>query len=164
MTTAIVYKSKTGNTRLVAQWIFENLENCIYIGEPEDCPEADRYIVGFWTDKGSCSEDIAGFLKSLHGKEIYLFGTAGFGVSEEYFDKILSTVALNVSDDSSVKKLFMCQGKMPMMVRERYEKMLEDSSKAAQAEMLIKNFDMALQHPNDEDKKHLLASLEKIAK
>jgi len=51
--------------------------------------EADTLYVGFWTDKGQADESTSDFLKQLHGKNIFLFGTAGFGGSKEYFDKIL---------------------------------------------------------------------------
>ena len=33
------------------------------------------------------------FLKQLRGKQVFLFGTAGFGGSEEYFNKILKNRA-----------------------------------------------------------------------
>ena len=53
----------------------------------------------------------------------------------------------------------MCQGKMPIAVRNRYEKMLADPDKAAQAQMLIKNFDMALSHPDEKDRESMIKKL-----
>lgn len=42
----------------------------------------------------------------------------------------------------------MCQGKMPMELRERYERAKEDPKKI---ERILDNFDMALSHPDEND-------------
>ena len=49
----------------------------------------------------------------------------------------------------------MCQGKMPMAVRERYEKMLASPNPAPNLEQMIQNFDQALSHPDGEDLQRL---------
>ena len=49
----------------------------------------------------------------------------------------------------------MCQGKMPLSVRERYEKMREQNNISLNIDKLIANFDKALSHPNKEDLKAL---------
>ena len=95
MSYAIVYSSKTGNTKLLADTLHDCLpqEGCDYFGIPDPAAmEADTLYVGFWTDKGKADESTSDFLKQLHGKNIFLFGTAGFGGSEEYFNKILKKV------------------------------------------------------------------------
>lgn len=92
MSYAIVYSSKTGNTKILADTLHDCLpqEGCDYFGFPDPAAmEADTLYVGFWTDKGNADESTSDFLKQLHGKNIFLFGTAGFGGSKEYFDKIL---------------------------------------------------------------------------
>lgn len=43
----------------------------------------------------------------------------------------------------------MCQGKMPLSVRKRYEGMAEEQPEKVKP--LIENFDRALTHPDDED-------------
>ena len=53
---AIVFSSKTGNTKLLADTLHTCLpqENCCYFGTPDPAAlEADEFYVGFWTDKGS---------------------------------------------------------------------------------------------------------------
>lgn len=54
----------------------------------------------------------------------------------------------------------MCQGKMPLSVRKRYESMMSENSSSLKVENLIKNFDKALSHPDKND----LKKLEKIIK
>lgn len=56
-----------------------------------------------------------------------------------------------LSPDCTYLGCYFCQGKMPMAVRERYQKMLEDSTKKAMAENMIRNFDQALLHPDEKD-------------
>ena len=111
--------------------------------------------MGFWTDKGSCSKEISEFLKSLHHKEVFLFGTAGFGESAAYFEKILSKVQKHLDDTNTVTGTYMCQGKMPQSVRERYIKMKNSPVPIPNVDALIANFDKALSHPDTEDLERL---------
>ena len=67
--------------------------------------------MGFWTDKGKADESTSDFLKQLHGKNIFLFGTAGFGGSKEYFDKILKKVEHSLDKSNTVFGCYMCQAK-----------------------------------------------------
>ena len=154
MTYAIIYSSKTGNTRLLAETLRDTLPtaDCLYFGEPSDeALRAERIYVGFWTDKGTCDADTAAFLARVTTQEVFLFGTAGFGGAPEYFDKILSAARQNLPDDATVCGSYMCQGKMPMAVRARYEQM-EDSPRR---QMMIENLDAALSHPDAADLSHL---------
>ena len=126
MSYAIVFSSKTGNTELLADTLHSCLPQaeCCYFGNPNPAAmEADTLYVGFWTDKGKSDESTSDFLKQLRGKQVFLFGTAGFGGSEEYFNKILKAVQKDLHSSNMVIGSFMCQGKMPMSVRQRYENM-----------------------------------------
>lgn len=49
----------------------------------------------------------------------------------------------------------MCQGKMPLSVRERYVKMREQPNRMTDLDSRIENFDRALSHPNAEDLENL---------
>lgn len=154
MTYAIVYSSKTGNTRLLAETLRDTLpaDDCLYFGTPNDeALRAERIYIGFWTDKGTCDADTAAFLARVTTQEVFLFGTAGFGGAPEYFDKILSAARQNLPDGAAVCGSYMCQGKMPAAVRARYEQM-EDSPRR---QMMIENFDAALSHPDAADLTHL---------
>ena len=93
---AIVYSSRTGNTAQLTQAIREALpqeEECLYFGTPDSqALKAEILYVGFWTDKGTCDEDTAVFLKRLTNQKVFLFGIAGFGWASGYFEKILDRV------------------------------------------------------------------------
>lgn len=113
--------------------------------------EADVVFVGFWCDKGSCSPAVQHFLQGLAGKRVFLFGTCGFGESDEYFAQILDRVRAYLPADAQCIGGAMCQGKMGMGVKRRYEGMLEKDPENAQARMLIDNWNKAQSHPNEGD-------------
>ena len=155
---SIIYSSRTGNTRLLAEAIRESLpaDLCNHFGTDEaGAVESEKLYVGFWTDKGAADEAALALLKRLKNKKIFLFGTAGFGESEAYFQKVLDRVKESIDESNSIIGTYMCQGKMPMAVRERYEKMKQQPNPAPNLDGLIRNFDRALTHPDDHDLEEL---------
>ena len=150
MSYAVVFSSRTGNTELLAKAIREELgaEGCVYFGMPDaEALKADTLYVGFWTDKGTCDGASAAFLSTLEGKRVFLFGTAGFGGAQTYFDQILASAAKNLPESAVEIGRFMCQGKMPETVRQRYEAMEESPRRQA----MLENFDQARSHPDAAD-------------
>lgn len=159
---SIVFSSNTGNTRLLAEAVRAALpqDKCDYFGTPDgSVPASDTVYAGFWTDRGAADETARAFLEKLRGKRVFLFGTAGFGGSEEYFDGVLANTEKALDETNTVVGKFMCQGKMPMSVKERYLKMREQPQCPPNVEMLIENFDRALSHPDEHD---LAALREKV--
>ena len=154
MTYAIVYSSRTGNTEQLARTIKACMpaEGCVWFGGPNVAAlAADRLYIGFWTDKGSCDEELAAFLAKVEHKEVFLFGTAGFGSQPAYFRTVLGRVQANLGTGNTLVGSFMCQGKMPQAVRRRYESMLSAPDHAPNLEAMIENFDRALSHPDAAD-------------
>lgn len=152
MSKSIVYTSATGNTALLAESLRALLPaaDLIYFGKPDPAgARADFVFVGFWSDKGTCGEELAAFLKGLRGKTVFLFGTAGFGGAAEYFQRILAGVRANLDSTNTVAGAYMCQGKMPPSVRARYEAMADKDPERIKG--LLENFDKALSHPDADD-------------
>lgn len=154
MKIAIVYKSISGNTKLIADAIKDALKDyVVYIGEPKKDICADFYFVGSWTDKGMCSAEISDYLKTLKNKKIAYFGTAGFGGSSEYYQSLFERIKKICPSSNEMKDYFFCQGKMPMSVRNRYISMMKVHPNNKNLEISVQNFDLALEHPNKEDLK-----------
>ena len=150
MSYAIVYSSRTGNTALLAQTIRDALpqRECRYFGAPSaEALEAETIYIGFWTDKGTCDEETAQFLKGLTNQKVFLFGTAGFGGAPAYYNQILDRVKASLGKDIHVTGTYMCQGKMPEAVRARYQAMEDSPRRTA----MLQNFDQALNHPDEQD-------------
>ena len=102
------------------------------------------------------------FLKKLKNKKIFLFGTAGYGGSEDYFRNIINNVKKNIDSSNTLIGTFMCQGKMPLAVKERYENMAKQNNSSVDIDKLIRNFEEALSHPDITDLERLKATLENL--
>ena len=162
---SILYSSLTGNTKVLADAIHEALpqDECEYFGVSDTViPSSELLYIGFWTDKGNADTKTLQLLSQLKNKQIFLFGTAGFGGSDIYFRKILSQVKQFVDASNVIVGEYMCQGKMPQTVRERYVKMKSLPNPVPNLDMLIENFDRALSHPDENDLKRLRLSVEKL--
>ena len=72
-----------------------------------------------------------------------------------YDEQILNQVKQFIDGSNAVVGTFMCQGKMPLSVRERYVKMKEQPNRMADLDSRIENFDRALSHPSAEDLENL---------
>ena len=182
---SIVFSSRTGNTTELAEAVRGALpeEACEHFGSVDgdgNCddgcgcagdgdrngssfgsstgaiPASETLFVGFWTNQGVADQAAQKLLKQLRGRKIFLFGTAGFGGSEAYFQAILDKTKAFIDDSNTVIGTFMCQGKMPQSVRERYVKMKEQPNHMPNLDAMIENFDKALSHPDADD-------LEKLA-
>ena len=157
---SILFSSMTGNTKELADAIREILpeETLDYFGLCKDAdPQSEILYIGFWTDKGTADEATTTLLKSLRNKKIFLFGTAGFGGSEEYYQKVLHNVRENIDPSNQIVGEYMCQGKMPQSVRDRYQGMEDSPRRTA----MLENFDRALSHPDDADLLRLKAAVTK---
>ena len=156
---SIIYSSKTGNTQKLAEAIHNILskDNCEYYGPVEKVPKdlSNLLYIGFWTEKGTADTQAIEFLKQLKDKKIFLFGTAGYGESQNYFEGIINNVKKNIDSSNTLIGTFMCQGKMPFSVKERYKKMQEQNNSSLKINDLIANFDKALSHPDAADLKKL---------
>ena len=114
-------------------------------------PASETLFVGFWTNQGVADQATQKLLEQLRGRKIFLFGTAGFGGSEAYFQAILDKTKAFVDDSNTVIGTYMCQGKMPLSVRKRYVKMKEQPDHMPNIDAMIENFDKALSHPDADD-------------
>ena len=165
---AMLVNSRSGNTKMLADAIEIALKTdgaeCVcamdiaddvcsaaLTDETERVLAADAVLVGFWCDKGTCSTSVAELLKRLAGKRVFLFGTCGFGGSEEYFQQIIDRVAAALPESAKLVGSFMCQGKMGPGVRARYEAVLAENPDDPRAQAMIRNFDAAIAHPDTSD-------------
>ena len=151
---AIVFSSQTGNTKHLAEAVSSVLPQadlCFFGSPSQEALQAERLFIGFWTDKGSCNSEIADFLKTVKGKQVFLFGTAGFGGDAAYFDKVLHAAKKHLDGSNTLLGSYMCQVRMPQSVRDRYVKMKANPLPIPNVDMLIENFDRAATHPDAED-------------
>ncbi len=86
------------------------------------------------------------------------------GSDAEYYKSIEQKVNVWIPDDCEYLGMFLCQGKMPMKVRENYEIAREDPRQEFCRKKLLHNFDEALFHPNDGDLADARVFVERVLK
>ena len=165
MTCSIVYSSKTGNTKLLAETVKSVLVSEVinYYGPLNDkALDADRIYLGFWTFMGICDKDTQAFIKKLTKQQVVLFGTAGLGYSRDYFDKIIQRTRNLFPERVRFFASFMCQGKMPIEAKLQLEQMRNKTQDIAKFDRLITNFENGMEHPNKSDLLNLTSWLRKL--
>lgn len=155
MKTSIIFNSGTGNTKQLAEAI-QGQVNAEYCGKPNDAAlDSDLIYVGFWTIAFSCDESIASFLKQVKGKKIFLFGTAGYDYSADFYGKILTAVKEHIDASNTVVGEFMCQGKVSPQKQEALKE-------AGKFDGMKDNLARGESHPDQDDLAQLKEAISKI--
>lgn len=159
----VVYTSKTGNTEKLAAEIFGALP-----GGSKDIQrveevrgDADTYFVGFWNDKGTCCESVMDFLATLRGKEVALFGTSGFGSDEGYLKAVSRRVEALLPDDARFLGSFLCSGRMPPNVLERF-RCMQEKKDTPEIRRMIEAYTRSMLHPDETDLQNARRFVEKV--
>ncbi len=165
----VLYSSITGNTQMVATAIFNALpgtsKELCDISDFHYNKEAKLYFIGFWANRGSCDMSILNLLSSLHEKKVALFGTCGMGSNSQYYHQLANNVSAFIAEDCEYLGCFLCQGKMPLEIRSKYEQMLlTNSPEYEKIHAMLQNFEEALTHPDDDDFTNAQAFAETILK
>ncbi|MDY4788855.1 MAG: flavodoxin family protein [Bacilli bacterium] len=167
MKIAIVYSSLTNNTKLLAEALKNKyIDNVVFCGKVKEIKEidADIYFLGSWTDKGDISNELIPFVESLNNKRVFLFGTCGFGGSEQYYLNLYNRFKNHLDQSNEVLGHFYCQGKMPLTIKERYISLIKQHPEDKNLLVSIDNFDKALSHPDQNDINDFLDVVDKVIK
>ncbi|MGI6742942.1 MAG: flavodoxin family protein [Eubacteriales bacterium] len=171
---AILYSSKTGNTKYLAEALYHKLKACgctISESRNAEIPDADVYFVGFWACRGSCDPDTAELIKRLEGKRVFLFATAGLSsgglfacgfFGSRYYRKILTNTCKIPENRIVPAGSFVCRGRMPRQTREKYEKMQGSPIKRIRAGLMLKNYRDSADHPNENDLEQFFSAVRKV--
>lgn len=166
MKSIIIYDSLTGNTQELAETIKEKLIDAYYekISDKliEEVPSGDIYYVGTPIIKGMCTEKIRCLLEKLENKKVFLFATAGFGGSKEYFDTLEERIKKIIPKSTKIMGAFFCQGKMKNQVKDKYLQLIREHPEDKNLQVSLQNFEQAKKHPDEKDKEDLRKQIEKI--
>ncbi len=159
----IIYDSLTGNTEEMADIIKKEFPDAFYekINDKliEHLPEGDIYFIGTPIIKGMCTEKIKKLLQKLQNKKVFLFATAGFGGSEEYFDTLKERIIGELPNSNYLVGSFFCQGKMQEQVKAKYLQLITDNPADKNLQVSLQNFEQAKTHPDDNDKNNLIKKI-----
>lgn len=158
----VVYASETGNTKKLAEEIYNALpasmgeKDIVDVRTWNGRLDAENYFIGFWANRGSSSLEIIDILSSLHHRNIALFGTCGMGNSKKYYSSLEQNARVWIAEDNNFLGSYFCQGRMQDSIREKYESYrgVCDDNKI---DLMLSFFDSAMSHPDRNDllKAHL---------
>lgn len=153
--TLIVYSSLTGNTKMVAEKIYEVVEGEKSLVSLNDIKEVnidsfDRFVIGFWVDKGTADKRTRDFIKKLSQKEVAFFGTLGADPESDHGKKVIERVSDLCSKNNTLIGKFLCRGKIDPKLVERMGKFPLKLVHPLTPERL-KRIEDAKPHPNEQD-------------
>ena len=147
MRTLVIYSSRTGNTKQLAEAIFAILPAPKMLSTVEEAPEPEDFdfiALGFWVDRGWPDAKSQRYMRKLKSQRIALFGTMG---SYSNPDSVLACLrhAKQLVADNEILGSFLCQGKIASDVID----MLSRTKPMTAARKAM--FQEAAQHPAPED-------------
>jgi flavodoxin len=145
--TLVTYFSRTGNTRKVAEAIFEEIagdKNLKPMAEVEDLAPYQNFFVGFPVQTHSVPYEAEVFLKKIpEGKKVALFSTHGSMTGSSLSREALEYASVLVSKAKLVGT-FSCRGKVSMKA---LEVLMRSPEHEAWADMAAS----AATHPDEHD-------------
>ncbi len=151
MKSLIVYSSRTGNTRAVAEAIKEVIPSPCDIKAVEDAPDPEAYdfiAMGYWVDKGMPDAKAKAYMKTIKGKKVGLFGTLGAYPDSEHGDDCRAKAA-ELMEGNELLGQFLCQGKVDPKVLEMMAKKFSDQHPMTEERKA--RIEEARKHPNETD-------------
>ncbi|MDR0587004.1 MAG: flavodoxin family protein [Treponema sp.] len=153
----IVYSSKTGNTRRLAEGIGQGLVEAggqrITLAAVEENPDpagAPWVLVGFWADRGNADQKAIEYLRNLKGRKVGLFGTLGAYPGSKHAEDIRQKAQALAAEKNTVLGCFLCQGKIDPALTERFKGLPADNPHAMTEERMKRHLE-AVKHPDEND-------------
>ncbi len=149
MKKAIIYSSKTGNTKQIAEAIHSVFPPDTAIFPVEKAPEPDTLdflALGYWADRGTADSKMKKYMEQVKGKKVAIFGTLGAYPDSDHARDIIGSVK-TILADNEIMGSFICQGKVDPALIERMNKIPGHEMTPERKARL----EEAAKHPNEDD-------------
>ena len=146
MNSLIVYSSQTGNTKKLAEVIYDTLDGEKEICHVDKAPSLEGYdniYIGFWFQAGKPDPKTLGFLEQVKDSKVFLFATHGAARESDHVKNAVN-LAKELLKNADVTDVFTCQGEVN-------PKVLEKVKQKPEPPVWIGDADDAVGHPNEED-------------
>lgn len=148
----IAYSSRTGNTKKVAEALYEGAPEGTVLADMDACPAADDFdliFAGYWADRGAPDAKAQRFLRTLAKKRVVLFQTSGASPMSEHAYTVFANAGTCLAEGNRVIGVFAVQGAVDPALVEQMRKMPKGSAhNSSQMEATVKE---AASHPDEED-------------
>jgi flavodoxin len=166
MKTMIVYSSKTGNTKMVAESILDVMPEGCEIHHVDEAPEPEGYdfiALGCWVDKGKPDASAVEYFKKVKGTKVGVFMTLGARPGTKHWDDCLESASEMLSKNEIVGS-YICQGKIDPKLIEMFRKFPPGHPHAPSPES-EERWRLASTHPDENDLNNAMEAFrEMIAK
>ncbi|GBE13048.1 flavodoxin [bacterium BMS3Bbin14] len=144
----VVYSSRSGNTKKLAEFIFSRLDGDKEIKSVDKAPDPagyDMVAVGFWFKAGQPDPDSQKYLKkcAAAGGKLFLFATHGSAANSDYA-AIGMNRARELAAGAQIVGCFDCPGEVSA-------KTLENAANKDPQPVWLKDAPAAKGHPNSDD-------------
>lgn len=151
----VVYSSRTGNTKKIAEGICKAMPEgdavLLPVSEAAAIEDYDAVFIGYWVDKGEVNAEAKAFIETVKGKNTGVFATLGDYPGTEHAKKSLQCgIDMLEAQGNKVLCSFICQGKIDERLIEAFKKFPADHPHAITEEKL-KKYAVAALHPDEED-------------
>jgi len=121
MKALVVYSSQTGNTKKLAQTVYDNLDcekELVSVNEAPDPGDYDLVAVGFWLQAGKPDLKSLKYLDRIEDSKVFLFATHGAASGSDHVANALSQ-ARDCLPKATFVGSFTCQGEVNPKVLEK---------------------------------------------
>lgn len=117
MEAAIVYSTITGNSKMLADAVYQNIEGCTEPRNIKDVDDTflnayDTFIFCYWCRRGTADTTTIDLLEKISGKKIVMLGTLGAYPDSPHGEKLKERVGELVEKSNCLLGNFICQGKI----------------------------------------------------
>jgi flavodoxin len=149
----VIYSSRTGNTKQVAEAVLSGLPEGTPMIAAEDIPQVAEYDVvfmGYWVDKGTANIAAQEAMAKISEKMVAIFSTSGAHPDSRHARDSLAKGASCFGEDCTVLGAFICQGAVDPGLIERAKQRPTDHHHALSPER-IQRWSDASTHPDGTD-------------
>lgn len=151
----LLYSSKTGNTKKIADGIADKMKPDFY-GDVhdfniEDLKEDDLLIIGGWIDKGVMNKEVMQCIEKIKDRKVAFFFTLGaYANSMHAFDCIVNIQKAFVDNHNTVLAHYHCQGAIDPKLMAWMQTLPKEHAHRPDEDR-INRWNDAKCHPNQED-------------
>ncbi len=112
------YSSKTGNTKMLCDAVYENIKDKAEIDympvkeAPNDLAPYDLVVVGFWIDKGTANKKARKFIDTIENKKVAFLATLGAAPDSEHGKKCFNRMPEILNKSNEYLGVVLARGKV----------------------------------------------------
>ncbi|WP_321532116.1 heme utilization cystosolic carrier protein HutX [uncultured Desulfuromonas sp.] len=153
MKCAVIYSSKTGNTKKVAEAILQEMPEGTELHDVASVPadgKFDLIAMGYWIDKGTADQQALTFMSSIDNTKIFSFFTLGAAPDSDHAEACRNNDKALYGENCEIIGTYCCQGAIDPKLTAWMEELPAEHPHAPNEERR-KRWAEAAEHPNQAD-------------